>query len=306
MSKIDFYKKTINCNNEDAAVKYFMDTLKPSILLWTYFVNWDKVKRNVKEIEVSLNTMNYLIGKKDFDNEFRMLLKQHPEVIHVIPSLLVRDGKKSLKFKILVDYQSKKFIYNDYDFTVKKVSTEDIERILEFVTKTGLKELLVSGKIKNLVDYTIGVEAGIDSNGRKNRSGTQMETIVEYFVKDLCNKKRMEYLPQANAQKAEEKFKVKFPAPNKKRLYDFVIYDGKRFTIIETNYYSDTGGSKIKAVAGEFSNMFQKSTPELQYIWITDGLGWKSTINPFKEAFHEIDYILNLSMIEKGMLEELI
>ena len=39
------------------------------------------------------------------------------------------------------------------------------------------------------MDYTIGVEAGLDSNARKNRGGTSMENIVEVFIKDICDKK---------------------------------------------------------------------------------------------------------------------
>ena len=33
-----------------------------------------------------------------------------------------------------------------------------------------------------------GVEAGLDSNARKNRGGKSMENIVETFVKNICEK----------------------------------------------------------------------------------------------------------------------
>src|SRR5262245_41622661 len=35
-------------------------------------------------------TLNYLIGKEDFETAFRFLIKEHPEVVEVIPALVVR------------------------------------------------------------------------------------------------------------------------------------------------------------------------------------------------------------------------
>ncbi|MDD1428744.1 type II restriction endonuclease [Dolichospermum sp. ST_sed9] len=31
--------------------------------LWDYFVNWQKVLTNIQDIEIHLNTINYLVGK---------------------------------------------------------------------------------------------------------------------------------------------------------------------------------------------------------------------------------------------------
>src|SRR3990170_4322575 len=101
MKFIDFYKKNLNCKTPDAVFDCFLSTLKPSNTLWSYFVNWEKVFANTKKIEVSLNILNYLIGKeKNFDDEFRHLLKEHSKVIKAIPALVVRDGKSTKQFKI--------------------------------------------------------------------------------------------------------------------------------------------------------------------------------------------------------------
>ena len=181
MKHIDFYKNVLNCNSSDEVFDYLLNNLKPSVLLWSYFVNWEKVFRNTRNIEISLNKLNYLIGKENFDDEFRYLLTHEPELVKIIPSLVVRDGKNTSKFKVLVDYKHKKLVYEDYDFSKSKPDKADIEKYLIFVKETGFKELIVSQKIKNLVDYMIGVEAGLDSNGRKNRNGHSMENIVEFF-----------------------------------------------------------------------------------------------------------------------------
>lgn len=45
--------------------------------------------------------------------------------------------------------------------------------------------MIANHLVNNLVDYVYGVETGLDSNGRKNRGGHQMEDLVEsYIVKE--------------------------------------------------------------------------------------------------------------------------
>ena len=170
MKYLTFYNEVLKCKSSDEVFDYLINNLKPSILLWSYFVNWEKVFRYTSKVEIALNVLNYLIGKNNFDEEFRNLIKHSPEVARVIPALVVRNGDNNLKFKILVDYSKKKFVYDDYDFSKDKPSDSDIEKYLTFVEESGLKTLITSQKIKNLVDYMIGIEAGLDSNARKNRS----------------------------------------------------------------------------------------------------------------------------------------
>jgi len=305
MKSLSFYNEKLGCKNEDEVFNFLIENLKPSDMLWSYFVNWDKVLRNTKQIELALNNLNYLIGKENFDQEFKFLLKENPKLAKVIPALVVRDGSNNKKFKILVDYKNKRLVYKDYDFSKEELSDDDIEKYLVFITKTGLKDLLINKKIKNLVDYMIGVEAGLDSNARKNRSGHSMEDIVEAFIVDLCNKKKFRYLKEANSEKIEQEFGYKVPVDKSSRRYDFVIDNGKELFIIETNFYSG-GGSKLKSTAGEYRNLFDVLAGKYKFIWITDGLGWKTTSRPLRETFNHNDYIFNLTMLENGILEFLI
>ena len=302
MKNLTFYKTALNCNMEDQVFDFLISNIKPSNTLWTYFVNWEKVFANTKQIELALNNLNYLIGKDNFDDEFKFLLKENPGIAKVIPALTVRDGSNKMKFKILVDFLNKKLIYEDYDFTIKHPTNEDIEKYLIFVKETGLKDLITSKKIKNLVDYMIGVEAGLDSNGRKNRGGHAMEDIVEVFVKDVCEKNDFRYLKEANAEKIKNELEYDVPIDKSSRRYDFVINNGKELFIIETNFYNG-GGSKLKSTAGEYRNLFDVLDGKYKFIWVTDGLGWKSTSKPLRETFNHNDYVFNLAMLEKGILK---
>ncbi len=306
MKNINFYKKVLGCNDEEEIFKYLVDNLKKSILTWSYFVNWEKVFENTKKIELGLNVLNYLIGKKYFDQEFNFLIKQHPEVIRIIPAILaVRNGSKGSELNILVDYQNKRFVYEDYDFNKIELIEEDINKYLLFIDKTGLKDLLSSQKIKNLVDYVVGVEVGLDSNGRKNRCGSHMEKIVEYFIKDFCERNNLKYLRQANADVVSENWNIVIPVDKNNRRYDFAIYDGKNVMIFETNFYG-AQGTKIKSTAGEYRALYDLLKEKCKFIWITDGTGWKKSISSLRETYDHNDYIFNLDMIEKGVLNFLL
>lgn len=307
MKFLRIYKDILECNSSNDVFNSLISNLKPSTLIWSYFVNWDKVFKTVRDIEINLNILNYLVGKKDFDTELKELIKKHPQVITTIPVLLVRDGKSSKEYKILVDYKKKKFVYEEFNFKdYKNLKETDIDKIVMFVEKTGIKRLFTEQKIKNIVDYVVGVEAGIDSNARKNRGGHAMEEITKHFVTAICEKNNFKYLEEANAEKIKKEFGIKVPVDKSSRRYDFVINNGKSLYIIETNYYSG-GGSKLKSTAGEYRNLYDvlKGTGH-KFVWVTDGLGWKTTQKPLKETFENNDYLMSLSMLEKGILEETI
>jgi len=302
MKTLNFYSDVLDLHNSDSIFQYILDNLKPSNTHWSYFVNWDKVFENNRKIELSLNVLNYLIGKEDFEKEFRFLLKENPQVVSALPSLVVRGGDITSKIQVLVDYSSKKLVYKEFDFSKKELTNNDVESYLEFVTETGFRSLIENKKIKCLVDYMIGVEAGLDSNGRKNRGGHIMEEIIEIFVKDVCSRLGYRYLKEANADKIQAEFGYSVPVDKSSRRYDYVIDNGKELFIFETNFYCG-GGSKLKSTAGEYRNLYDVLDGKYKFIWITDGKGWLSTTRPLRETFDHNDYIFTLAMLEKDILD---
>lgn len=304
MKYLETYKK-LNLADDEAVFSYLLSNIKPSNTLWGYFVNWDKVFRQAGSIEVELNILNYLIGKDDFDNEFRSLVRQHPEVVRAIPTLLVRDGANKKKFDILISFEDGKLLYQQFDFTKSTYTDDEVDDFLEFMDKTGLKALLQNRKVKNLVDYMIGVEAGLDSNGRKNRGGTAMEQISEAYIKRICDLHGYEYMAQANAKAIMNKFGIDVPVDKTSRIYDFVIKTPNGLTIVEVNYYGG-GGSKLKSTAFEYKGLQDVLRGKFNFVWITDGAGWPSTARPLRETFNHNDYLINLDMLEHGALDEVL
>ncbi len=277
--------------------KEISSSFKYKITQWSYFVNWTKVLKNIEPIEKELNLLNYLIGKKNLHKEAVNLLLKYPETIKAIPLLLaIRD--KSLE--VLID--TRNFIYREFDFSKKNYKKEEMRAFADFILKSGLGELLQDRKIKNLVDYATGIEVGLDSNGRKNRSGTLMENLVEEFVRDTCDELGIEYMPQATAKKIKEKWNIDVKVDKSSRIIDFAINKSGKLYFIEVNFYGG-GGSKLKSTATEYIRMNEYwNSQGIEFIWITDGAGWKSTLNPLREYFDKADYLLNLEMLRSGVL----
>ena len=283
---------------------YFISTLRPSIQVWDYFVNWEKVHLNLHEIKFELNILNSLIGSTNIEKDFIKLIKKYPEIIKVFPFLLaVREDK----LKILKNYKSKDFSYINFDFKKEKINHIEAREYLEFFKSSCLIDLFNDKKINNLPDYMLGIEVGLNANGRKNRGGKLMESIVEIFISEHCQKNpNLSYLSQATPKKINKEWGINVKYEKSARNFDFAIYNQYQLFLVETNFYNG-GGSKLKSVCGEFKTLFNELKKQnIQFIWITDGLGWKTVKRPLEETFKNNDYIINIDMLKNEVLNEVI
>lgn len=122
------------------------------------------------------------------------------------------------------------------------------------------------------------------------------------------NKNRnLPFIVQATQKKIFDKFQIEIPVDKSSRRFDFAVKTKNKLYLIEVNYYSG-GGSKLKAVAGEFIsvNNLLSNNNNIGFIWITEGMGWYTAKQPLRETFDKIDHTINLNMIENGILEEIL
>ncbi len=229
------------------------------------------------------------------------LLKKYPEVVKTFPILLaIRD--KSIE--ILID--TKNFIYRNFNFKKKDFTNDQIADLADYILKSDFGDILRDRKIKNLVDYVTGVEVGLDSNGRKNRGGKLMEDLVETFVSETANELNFKYMSQATSKKIKKEWNIDVKVDKSSRIIDFAINKNGKLYFIEVNFYGG-GGSKLKSTATEYIKMNEYwNTQNIEFIWITDGAGWKSTLKPLREYFDKADYLLNLEMLKDGVLKQII
>ena len=285
-------------------LKSFLSTLSKTNRTPDYYVNWEKVERETKKFELELNTLNYLIGKKDIYFEAFKLFTKQPDLLKAVPSLIASREKV---LDILIVDENDKMSFDSLNFS--EIDINRIKDYVDFIEQSGLLEFLEKKANRSLVDYVYGVEAGLDSNARKNRSGTTMEGIIERHVSKIAHEQNLEWKAQATAQFIKENWGITVPVDKSERRFDVAVYSKEKHKVwlIETNYYGG-GGSKLKAVAGEFTELSQfvvTSDDDVEFVWVTDGQGWKTAHLPLAEAFSHITNVFNLEMLREGFLSEL-
>lgn len=261
--------------------KIFMSQLKETNATLGFYCDFKKINSNVEAIAIKLNQLNYLIGQDDLDAAIHRLWEENPKVFSVLDILIAvrtADNKKAILEDGRVDLISRMF--------------ESVDGVIEYIHGTGLDDVLQNKQIKNLVDYVFGVETGLDTNARKNRSGHLMENQVATLFQ------------KAGIPYRQEVYSTEYPelsvlGEDKKR-FDFVIETDTNKYLIEVNFYS-SGGSKLNEVARAYSELSPKinALEGFNFVWITDGVGWNSARNKLEEAFYTIPNTFNLTTISK-------
>lgn len=304
MKELRVFKELAGSCRPDDVFAYLLRTLMPAVATWSYFVNWAKVSAQVEDLEIDLNLLNSALGKPDFRNRIERLALEYPRVVAAFPILLACREKKYL----VLDDPRRLDSGVSYDFSDADHATEkEVKAAVEFLDKSGALQAFQDRSTKNLVDYVTGVEVGLDTNARKNRSGHMMEAIVDHLISTTCGRLGLEYIAQATRQAISSRWHIEVPVDKADRRFDFAIRNGRALHVLEVNYYHDTG-TKLKSTAGEYIQLQQllKGSPQLHFIWLTDGPGWLNTQANLREAFDANDYVFNLHVAAAGALDEVL
>ena len=259
----------------------FISHLQETNQTLDFFCDFDKISQNVEDIKLSLCMLNSLIGSTDMRKSVETIWNRDRTAFDVMNILIAvrSEGKK-------------KIIDNIGRCVLLDSLFQSADGVMEFLDSTGLTEVFKSRKINNLVDYVFGIETGLDTNARKNRSGH----IMENMVARLFDNNDIKYRQEVYSYEWPEITSV---LGDDEKRFDFVVQTAKMTFLIEVNFYS-SGGSKLNEVARSYSDIAPKinSVPGFEFVWITDGIGWKSARNKLQEAFTIIPSIYNLSNIQ--------
>lgn len=282
----------------------WLSGFRDSIADYGYYIDFEKVHRNVDNIKVELNILNSLIGSKNIEVDFENLMRKYPEVLKCIPLLLAVRANE-----IYCQDENGGHLFQ-FDFgKYPPNSHAHYERYKYFMRETGLFDLLENHIVNNLVDYATGVETGLDSNGRKNRGGHLMEDLVESFInkagfiKDKTHFKEM-YIHQITAKWGIDLSAISNQGKMEKR-FDFVVKTPTMIYGIETNFYGG-GGSKLNETARSYKTLALETDTinGFTFVWFTDGKGWTSARNNLEETFDVMPHIYNIKDLENGIITE--
>lgn len=274
-------------------------SMKDNIATRDYYTDFKKIYENVNEIKIELSILNSLIGSKNIEQEFVNIIDSYPNVIKVIPILLAKREKE-----IKINDTNKEYIFN-----FNKLNYE-INEYVRFMRLTGLFDLLENHIINNLVDYVSGIEVGMDTNSRKNRTGDIMENLVEAFIVKAGYVKNKTYFKEMTKSEVERRFNLDLSNISNQgkteKRFDFVLVKNNHIYACECNFYG-SNGSKLNETARSYKTLAleSKDIPNFSFVWFTDGKGWNGARHNLEETFDVLDTIYNLKDLEEGAIENL-
>ena len=277
----------------------WLSSFRYSIADFGYYIDFAKVYKNVDSVKIELNILNSLIGSRNIESDFENLIAKYPETLKCIPILLaVRE------YEIFAGENGEVKLYT---FN-KQINT--IEDYKLFMRKTGLFDLLSNHIINNLCDYVTGVETGLDSNGRKNRGGHQMEDLVESYIQKAGFKRDVNYFKEMYVSEVSRKWNIDLSVVSNQgkmeKRWDFVVKTDNCIYLIETNFYG-SGGSKLNETARSYKTIAteMKNVKGAKFVWFTDGAGWKSAARNLEETFDVLDDIYSINDMQNGIMKTL-
>lgn len=276
------YKPTKRQLKEFERAKFYKQ-LKPTSFVLKEYVKWEKLQENVREYELQLNDLNVLMASDEFEFEekFERLYSQRAESFDILP--------------LFISSRNKQIEYWSSDGEAKKYGFDKKETVFDFLVESGLREnLFMNNRYKNVLDYILGLEVGLSSNDKKNYTGTWMMNQIANLLKenDITFRKEVPYKEIIDANRIKDK------------TFDFVFNKDDVTYCLEVNFFN-TSGSKINSEAERFIELNKElqNYEDIEFIWVTDGIGLKKNQTSINKAMKSIRNLYNLTTFDEFLKE---
>ncbi|CFD75025.1 DpnII family type II restriction endonuclease [Staphylococcus aureus] len=276
------YKPTKRQLKEFERAKFYKQ-LKPTSFVLKEYVKWEKLQENVREYELQLNDLNVLMASDEFEfkEKFERLYSQRAESFDILP--------------LFISSRNKQIEYWSSDGEAKKYGFDKKETVFDFLVESGLREnLFMNNRYKNVLDYILGLEVGLSSNDKKNYTGTWMMNQIANLLKenDITFRKEVPYKEIIDANRIKDK------------TFDFVFNKDDVTYCLEVNFFN-TSGSKINSEAERFIELNKElqNYEDIEFIWVTDGIGLKKNQTSINKAMKSIRNLYNLTTFDEFLKE---
>ncbi|HEA2761601.1 TPA: Dam family site-specific DNA-(adenine-N6)-methyltransferase [Staphylococcus aureus] len=276
------YKPTKRQLKEFERAKFYKQ-LKPTSFVLKEYVKWEKLQENVREYELQLNDLNVLMASDEFEfkEKFERLYSQRAESFDILP--------------LFISSRNKQIEYWSSDGEAKKYGFDKKETVFDFLVESGLREnLFMNNRYKNVLDYILGLEVGLSSNDKKNYTGTWMMNQIASLLKenDITFRKEVPYKEIIDANRIKDK------------TFDFVFNKDDVTYCLEVNFFN-TSGSKINSEAERFIELNKElqNYEDIEFIWVTDGIGLKKNQTSINKAMKSIGNLYNLTTFDEFLKE---
>lgn len=254
----------------------FLDAMISSNIKLYDYVDWNKVNSKV---------LNYQYDLSVFDNLHSKTESELKDKIHKYWFDNLGSFKKF--YILLAGRESNSFLLKKNSYSFKDYEFKNTNDVMVFLKESNLINLFIGNKKIDFNSYFQGIEVGLDSNARKNRSGKIMENNIAYILE----KNNIEF---------ERNFPVDIikDAKGNKKYFDFKFSKNNKTYYLECNFFNSSG-SKINEVAKSY-NLINKIMKEkgMNFVWVTDGAGWKKTKSTLRTVFFEIENLFSIELFQ--------
>lgn len=284
----------------DEFVEEFQDTIVPSAIPSSEFIDWDGIESAIENYEVQIDAILDL--EDSSESEF---------VEGLADALMGADDTRKwidFYFELLGErgnkYSAYEGVWKFYDVqrAIDKGDRETARNLADILQQIGLQYVVDEADVR---DHYRGMLVGMESHARKNRQGFCFENLVKEQIGSIADRLREnghsvemynEYTTEYNDESGQ------------KKTVDFALFeDDELRLVVEANAYK-VGGSKPSEIRRSYNHVAQRMrNDDLAFVWITDGQGWaKSLTNVLRQSYVDIKDLYNLAQTETQLPHDVV
>jgi hypothetical protein len=282
----------------DEFVEEFQETIVPSAIPSSEFIDWDAIESEIANYEVQIEAILDLrdVSEEAFVEGLAGALMDAEDTRKWIDFYFELVGERGNK------YSAYEGVWKFYDIQ-RAIDSGDRDAALnlaDVLQEIGLQYVVDEADIR---DHYRGMLVGMETHSRKNRQGTSFENLVEERVSDIVDR----LSESGYSVEMDDEYTTEYnDESGQKKTVDFAIFeDGELRLVIEANAYKG-GGSKPSEIRRSYNHVAQRMrNDDVAFVWTTDGQGWaKSLTNVLRESYNDITDLYNLHQAETQLPED--
>jgi catechol 2,3-dioxygenase-like lactoylglutathione lyase family enzyme len=281
-------------------VEEFQDTIVPSAIPSSEFIDWDGIESEIENYERQINAILEL--EDSSESEFTEGLTD---------ALIAADDTRKwidFYFEVLGErgnkYSAFEGVWKFYDIqrAIDGGDREAARGLADILQEIGLQYIVDEADVR---DHYRGLLVGMESHARKNRQGFCFENLVEERVEKIADKLR----GNGHSVETDDEYTTEYnDESGQKKTVDFALFeDDELRLVVEANAYK-VSGSKPSEIRRSYNHVAQRMRNDgIAFVWITDGQGWaKSLTNVLRQSYDDIVDLYNLEQAEAQLPRDVV
>lgn len=279
----------------DEFVDEFQETIVPSAIPSTEFIDWSGIEDEIENYEVQIDAILDLedVSEDEFVEGLADALMAADDTRKWIDFYFEILGERGIKYSALEG------VWKFYDIqrAIDSGDRQAARDLADILQEIGLQYVVDKADIR---DHYRGMLVGMESHARKNRQGECFEDLVGEQIGEIADR-----LSDAGySVEMDDEYTTEYnDKSGQKKTVDFALFeDGNLRLVVEANAYK-VGGSKPSEIRRSYNHVAQRMrNDDVAFVWITDGQGWeKSLTNVLRESYNDITDLYNLHQAESQL-----